>query len=148
MSFSYESNTWIPRTAAEHAADILNQINAKLTAKEITPLLAANDANPIWIFVLAIAEIRAIKDQELYQASQVLNPAVCEDNQMTDLMPVAGTELIEGAYSTVIITVTATEDGTCTIPLGATLPFIEGITFATMEELIVLAEESGEVKAI
>jgi len=147
MSFSYNSSTWVPKSSIEHAIDILDNINTILLAKGVTPLLAALISNILWIFCLAVGAIRAVYDQLLYRAQNSLNIALCDDEQILNLLPIAGTSLIPGSYSMVTLTITASSIGTCVVPAGTRLAYIEGIIFETLTELTVSASATGTVEA-
>lgn len=148
MSFSYNNETWTPKSSNEHAVDLLNNINTVLSSNGITNLLKALLTNAIWIVCLALGAVRASFDQILYRAQNSLNIEMCDDNQILNLLPIAGTELIEGSYSIVTISVTASSEGSCIVPAGSQLPYINGVLFETTEELTVLSEATGTVTAV
>jgi hypothetical protein len=147
MSFIYNSETWTPKGSNEHALDILNTINNILIGLGVSTLLTSLLSNSLWIFCLAVGAVRATLDQILYQAQQSFNISNCDDQQIMNLLPIAGTSLIIGSYSIVQITVTASSAGSCFVPEGSVLPFINGVTFITNEDLTVLASQTGTVWA-
>lgn len=148
MSFSYNNATWTPRSTNEHALDILNNINSLLSQNNITNLLKPIFSNIVWIICIAVGAIQMVLDQVLYQAQQSFNLSNCDDAQVLNLLPIAGTELIVGTYSLVDITVTANSNGSCYVPSGSVLPFINGVNFLTSADITVLASQTGVVQAV
>lgn len=147
MSFTYNSDTWTPRSTTEHAQDIMGNINSILKSQGVSDsdLLKASADSAIWIHILAIAQLRADFDLSLYEAQNSFNPSLCNDNQVLNLLPITGTEMQEGTYSTVDITCTATSEGSCEIPEGAQLPYTDDIYFEVLEEVIIPAGESAVI---
>jgi hypothetical protein len=128
MSFSYPSGTWTPHTTAEHATDLLNNINTVLSTNNVRVggvlvQFSANIANVVWILCLAVGAMRALYDQVLFAASQMFSITECSDAQVMAVLPLSGTSLIPGAFSQVTITVTADSGGPAVIPTSAVLPF-------------------------
>jgi hypothetical protein len=145
MSFEYNRDVFVPESSTDHALELLEDINTILTELGITNLLKPVDSNALWILCLAVGEKLAKLDELLYQATQSLIISNCDDDQIDNLLPIAGTEYITGAYSRVEITVTATGDGTCTIPEGSQLQYTADIFFETTDLLEVPAGTSDTV---
>lgn len=129
MSFlAYGAGTWTPSSAAEHSVDCLNQINAVLAANNIQDAngnliqFAASLGNIVWIMCLAIGNIQAINDQNLLLASQQFSIQQESQEQLLETLPMTGTQQIPGAYSLVVLSVTATSAG-CTIVAGTKAPY-------------------------
>ena len=123
MSFIYGAGLWQPASAAEHASDILGQINAVLQANSVKDSggnviqFAASLGNVVWILCLALGNIRADDDLLLLQAAQQFSIAQESDAQLLATLPMTGTTLIPGAYSLVTLNVTADASG-ATVPAG------------------------------
>ena len=129
MSFlAYQAGLWQPASAAEHAVDTLNQINAILQANNVTDAngnliqLAASLGNVVWIMCLAVGNIQAVNDQNLLSAAQQFSIQQESPAQLMETLPMVGTSLIPGAYSLLSLQVTATSAG-CTINAGTKAPY-------------------------
>lgn len=129
MSFlAYGAGTWTPSSATEHAIDCLNNINSVLASNNIQDAsgnliqFAASLGNVVWIMCLAIGNIQAINDQNLLLASQQFSIQQESSAQLLETLPMTGTQQIPGAYSLVVLQVTATSAG-CTIPTTAKMPY-------------------------
>lgn len=144
--FQYDSQTWTPKTTAEHSVDILTDVNNLRKAGGFSVVVAIAK-NIIWLIILAVANIRSILDTLLYKAQTSLDIALCDDVQVPNLVTIAGTEFAIGTRSVVTLTVTAKPDGNCVVPIKTRLLFSNRIYFETDEELTVGAGESATVSA-
>ena len=145
MAFDYDSETWAVHTTIEHALDMLTSVNSTLSSKGYgtEDLLKASSTNAIWIMLLAQGGLRANYDFLLYKAQSSLDPALCSDDQFLNLLPIVGTELVLGDYSTVEITITASSLGNVTIPANSEMPFTNDVYFRSPnEEIVILAEDT------
>jgi hypothetical protein len=134
MAFNYPSEqNWTPLTASQISNDLLNRINTILSSNSITNLLRPVISNVIWIYCLAVGQIRAIYDQLLYQATQSLNIATCSDNQIINLLPVIGTQKITATYTTIWIKFIANPSTVCTVTPTNTLTDGAGNTFVPLQ---------------
>ena len=76
MSFNYPVGTWTPRSAAEHANDILGNINSILRAENALDSsgnliqLAASLGNVVWLLCLAVGDVQADDDAALTSAKR------------------------------------------------------------------------------
>ena len=129
MSFTVNGVTWTAKTASEHAQTQLDVINAGRQSRGET-LLVASPNNAIWLELLAAGSLQQAYDEELYQASTSLNPSLCDDTQVLNLLPLSGTSRIPATYSTVGISVTAGSGGDAIVPAGTLAPFTT-INFTT-----------------
>lgn len=145
MSFDINGITWTPETATAHAQTQLDAINA-LRSSRGESLLIASPANAIWLELLAAGSIQQEYDDKLYQASQSFNVATCTDDQVLNLLPISGTQLIPATYSTVNISVTASSSGDATVPAGTLAPF-SGINFAVNITTVVPAGTTVAIPA-
>jgi hypothetical protein len=152
MSFNYPAGTWTPKTAAEHATDMLNDINAQLAANGITDgngnivTLQPIASNAIWILCLAVGAMRADDDQALLAAAQQFSIAQASDAQITELLPLAGTTLIPAAYSVVTLTVTADATG-ATVTSGTKAPYGTVCNFVTLTTTVIAANGTAQILA-
>ena len=89
MSFTYPAGLWQPASAAEHAADILGQINAILQANSVKDSggnviqFAASLGNVVWILCLALGNIRADDDLLLLQSAQQFS--IAQESDASDI---------------------------------------------------------------
>jgi hypothetical protein len=141
--FDYNSITWVPKTLKEHADDILADVNTYLKARGTTKLLTAVVKNTLYIFILAVAGMRAIWDLLLYEAQNSFNPALCSDDQLLSLLPIVGTEIIPGVETTVSVTVTATPAGSCVIPVNSKIYITADTYVETQAEVTISASGSS-----
>ncbi|ADX42561.1 putative bacteriophage protein [Tetrasphaera phage TJE1] len=145
MSFDIGGLTWTPETASQHGAEILSAMNALLQAQGLAPIVAT-PANALWLFMLAVGSKEQTQDENLAQAINSFNLALASDQQIVNLLPIAGTSLIPGAYSTVTMRVTA-GDGTVIVPSGIQLPY-GTVNFLTTSGITVPTSGIGFVTAI
>lgn len=145
--FSYNSQTWVPQVAIDHAVDILNDINN--TRKSLSlPIISATTTNIIWLILLAVGDMRSVFDTLLFSAQNSLNPAECDDSQVLNLLPIVGTGLEIGTYSTVDVTITANNSGNVFIPNGSTMVLNSDVSFIVQEDTTILATESDTITLI
>jgi hypothetical protein len=147
MSFTYNTENWSPKSSNEHAKDILDTANGIIVSNGGTNLLKSLLSNIFWIFCLAVGGMRAVLDQLLYQAQQSFSIQNCDDSQILNLLPIAGTSLIPGAYSVVTLTITASVSGTCFVPVNTKAAFVNGVNFVVTDNVTVLANQTGTVLA-
>lgn len=124
VSFSIDDETWEPQTAEEHAEAILEQINTLLQENNVTDSdgnvvqLKQSYGNALWLLALGDGNRFADNDEKLEAAINSFNIELCDDDQIENLLPIAAVSRNSGSYSTLTLSVTASEDGTCTIPAG------------------------------
>lgn len=145
MSFEIGGLTWTPETASQHGAELLSAMNALLQAQGLPPVVAT-PANALWLFMLAVGSKEQTQDENLAQAINSFNLALASDQQIVNLLPIAGTSLIPGAYSTVTMQVTA-GDGTVVVPSGIQIPY-GTVNFLTTSGITVPASGIGFVAAV
>lgn len=144
MSFEIAGMTWTPESASQHAAEILSAMNALLQAQGL-PTVAATPANALWLFMLAVGSKEQTQDDDLSQAINSFNLALASDQQIVSLLPIAGTSLIPGAYSTITMEVIA-GSGSVTVPSGTLLPY-GTVNFVTASGITVPTSGTGFVDA-
>jgi uncharacterized phage protein gp47/JayE len=141
MGFTYNNEEWIPETTSEHALAWMEGINALLEQEGVTDddgnilKISQNYANALYLQVLAGASRLAVNDEKLSAAIDSFNVSVCDDQQIENLLPIAAISRNAGSYSTLVLTVTASDDGECTIPAGTKAPF-GSVNFVTQTEAI------------
>lgn len=145
MSFDVGGITWTPETASQHGAEILSAMNVLLQAQGLAPVVAT-PANALWLFMLAVGSKEQVQDENLSQAINSFNLALASNQQIINLLPIAGTSLIPGAYSTVTMQVTA-GNGTVTVPSGIQLPY-GTVNFLTTSGITVPTSGIGYVNAV
>ena len=147
MAFNYDNKNWTPITAQKASEDLMARVNNILASNGITNFLKPLISNVVWIVLLAVGQIRSVFDQLLYQAQNSLSISNCSSDQVENLLPIIGTQKIAATYTTVWLKVIATMGGTCTVPAGSELVYNSGISFETVEELIVPVGDTGYVRA-
>lgn len=141
MGFEIDDEQWEPQTTGEHATAWMEQINALLEANNVTDddgniiRLSQNFANALYLQVLAGANRLAVNDEKLQAAINSLNVELCDDQQIENLLPIAAITRNPGSYSTLVLTVTASDDGVCTIPEGTKAPFGD-VNFVVQTEVV------------
>jgi hypothetical protein len=119
MSFLINGVAWQPKTAREYALNMLAMINAGRQARG-EEILSASPDNAIWIMLLAAGSEKEAVDQALAIAiSDGLNPSLCDDTQISNLLPIAGTSRIPASYTTAVLTVVAKADGAVNLVGGS-----------------------------
>lgn len=150
MGFQIDNTEWIPSTVQEHATAWMEKINSLLEENNVTDAegniikLSQNFANALYLQVLAGADRLAKNDEKLQAAINSFNIELCDDQQIENLLPIAAISRNPGSYSTQIITVTASDNGACTIPQGARLPFGD-VFFVVNETTVISAGESENI---
>ncbi len=150
MSFPYGPGTWTPRSAAEHASDILGNINAILQVQNVLDSdgnliqLAASLGNVVWLLCLAVGQSQADDDEALLAASQEFSLAQESDAQLLETLPMTGTSLIPGAYSLVTLTVTVDSTG-ATIPAGTKAALGTICNFLTLATTAIAGSGSAQI---
>ena len=117
MSFSVSGVTFVPTDAGSHASSALSYMNTNLLVASL-PIITATTANAIWQYLLGAGSLNQAYDQTLNSAGNSFNIAQCDDAQVLNCAPVAGTALIPATYSSLNLKVTATSAGACTVPAG------------------------------
>lgn len=141
MSFKINGETWQPQTAAEHTLEIVTKINQLLQENEIKDKdgnivqLKQNYGNALYLLALGDGNRFADNDAKLEKAINSFNVELCDEEQIANLLPIAAVTRNPGSYSTLRLTVTASEDGTCTIPAGTKAPY-GNVNFVTKTETI------------
>lgn len=144
MSFKINNETWTPKTAVEHADLIIDKINQLLQENNVTDKdgniiqLNKNYGNALYLLALGDGERFADNDAALSKAIDSFNIELADEQQIENLLPIAAITRNPGSYSTLKLTVTASEDGPCTIPAGTKAPF-ENMNFVTQAEAIIPA---------
>lgn len=144
MSFKIDGETWEPQTAQDHADKIIDYINQLLQENNVTDSsgeivqLNKSYGNALYLLALSDGEQLADNDTALSQAINSFNIELADEQQIENLLPIAAITRNPGSYSTLKLTVTASEDGSCTIPAGTKAPF-EDVNFVTQAEAIIPA---------
>lgn len=153
MSFKIDDEIWVPQTTNEHAIAWMEGINALLEANDVRDSegniikLTQNFANALYLQVLAGSNRLADLDQRLQQAINSFNIELCTDQQIENLLPIASITRNPGSYSTLVLTVTASEDGDCTIPAGTKAPYGD-VYFVVQDTAIVEAGKTQNIQTV
>lgn len=153
MSFKIDGATWEPQSTQEHAEAIMEKINALLQENNITDSegnvvqLKQNFANALYLLALGDGQRFAVNDEKLTQAINSFNIELCDDEQIENLLPIAAVTRNPGSYSTLRLTVTASEFGDCTISEGTKAPY-GNVNFVTKTEAIITAGTSQVIETV
>lgn len=129
MGFTINGELWEPETTGEHATSWMEGINALLEANNVQDeegnivKVSQNFASALYLQILAGADRLAKNDEKLQAGLNSLNVELCDEQQIENLLPIAAITRNPGSYSTLTLTVKATDDGTCTIPAGTKAPY-------------------------
>ena len=153
MGFVIDNREWLPQTTGEHAKAWMEGINALLEENNVRDekgniiKLSQNFASALYLQVLAGANRLADNDQKLQQAINSFNIELCDDQQIENLLPIASITRNLGSYSTLVLTVTASEDGDCTIPAGTKAPYGD-VNFVVQETAIIEAGKTQNIQTV
>lgn len=153
MSFVYNGQTWQPQTATEHADNIIDRINQLLQENNIKDengniaQLKVNYGNAFYLLALGDGDRFAQNDEKLTRAKNSFNIELCDDQQIENLLPIAAMTRNPGSYSTLILTVTASENNGCVIPAGTRAPF-ENVNFVVQEEVVLTAGATQNILTV
>ena len=145
MSFSVNGITFQPQSAFDHATSQLNYINGLLQGLGL-PTLTPSNGNALWWTLLGQGSEDANFDQIIMQATASLNVPMADDNQVINLLPIAGTQLIPASYSILPLLFTASS-GVLNVPSGTQVPF-GSYFFSTMSGITVPMSGSLSVLSI
>lgn len=146
-----DRTTWQPQNAQAFADELMNGINAILQENNIRDdnnnlvSLTPSFSNAFYLLALAAAEKLAENDSHLQLGLNSFNVALCDDQQVENLLPITGIERNAGSYSTLKLTVTAGASGACVVPAGTRAPF-EDFFFVVKETVTIPAGTSAEVQ--
>lgn len=153
MSFEYDGQTWQPQTATEHADNIINKINQLLQENNVKDAsgniaqLKVNYGNALYLLALGDGDSLAKNDERLTRAINSFNIELCDDQQIENLLPIAAMTRNPGSYSTLILTVTASENNGCVIPAGTRAPF-GNVNFVVPVEVVLTAGATQNVLTV
>lgn len=153
MAFVIDNKTWVPETTNEHAVAWMEKINALLEENDVRDTagniikLTQNFANALYLQVLAGANRLADNDQKLQQAINSFNIELCDDQQIENLLPIASITRNPGSYSTLVLTVTASEEGNCTIPAGTKAPYGD-VNFVVQVTAVIEAGKTQNIETV
>ena len=153
MSFKIDGVTWEPKTATEHADLIIDKINELLQANNVTDKngdiiqVKKTYGNALYLLALGDGERLAVNDAELTKAINSFNIELADDQQIENLLPIAAITRNPGSYSTLKISVTASEDGACVIPAGTKAPYGD-VNFIVQNEVIISAGSTSVIDTV
>jgi hypothetical protein len=148
-----DGTTWQPKGAQTHTNELMEKVNAILQAENIRDdnneliQLSANFANAFYLMALAIGQKMAEMDTDLQKGLESMVVELCDDQQIENLLPIAGIDRNTGSYSTLVLTCTASTSNACTIPAGTKAPFGD-YYFVTQAEVTIPAGESAQVYTV
>ena len=135
--YTVTGSTWTAKSALEHAQDMLAAMNTALAPYGL--YLRASMANVLWWICLGLGALRASYDLAISAAKNSFDPALCDDDQVLNLLPIAGISMIPASASTLNIKFTADSTGQ-TVPKGTHIKIKNLVpTFLTDQALVVPA---------
>ncbi len=147
--YTISGSTWQVLSSQEHAANILANWNALLAAQGLDTITATT-SNIGWLFCLAAGqEIAENVDQPLNAAKNSFDLNNCDDEQLYNVLPLAGTSLIPASYSSMYVSFGATANGPLSVASGSHIT-ISGLSakFVTQSDLTIVASGTGRVFAV
>lgn len=153
MSFEIDGTTWLPQSASEHTAQIMSKINSLLQENNVKDSdgnivqLKQNYANALYLLALGEGQRFSDNDEKLSAAINSFNIELCDDTQIENLLPIAAITRNPGSYSTLRLTVTATDDGECTIPEGTKAPYGD-VNFIVQTKVVISAGSSQIIETV
>ncbi len=153
MSFKIDDEEWEPQTAEEHSSNIMQTVNSLLEQNGIkddsgnTVSLKQNYGNAFYLLCLAIANRIADNDAKLSKAINSFNVSLCDDTQIENLLPIAAVTRNPGSYSTLVLSATASENGSCTIPAGTKAPFGD-VNFVVKTDVLIEAGKTQNIETV
>ena len=153
MGFQINGAEWLPESTAEHAQNIMAETNRLLEEQDIRDedgnlvRLTQSFANALYLLVLAAAARFKDNDDKLNAAIDSFNISVCDDQQIENLLPIAAVSRNSGSYSTLVLAVTASEDGDCVVPAGTRAPYLDGY-FVVKETTVMSAGNTVNIDTV
>ena len=153
MSFKIDNEEWEPQTAEEHSSNIMQTVNSLLEQNGIKDdsgnivSLKQNYGNAFYLLCLAIANRIADNDAKLSKAINSFNVSLCDDTQIENLLPIAAVTRNPGSYSTLVLSATASTNGSCTIPAGTKAPF-EDVNFVVKTDVLIEAGKTQNIETV
>lgn len=153
MSFNINGETWQPKTAVEHADLIIDKINALLQENNVQDAsgnivqLKKNYGNALYLLSLGDGQRFAQNDEELSAAINSFNIELADDQQIENLLPIAAMTRNPGSYSTLLLTVKASDDGQCVIPAGTKAPYND-MNFVVQNEVVISAGSTVNIETV
>lgn len=153
MGFQINGEEWLPESTAEHAQNIMTETNRILEEQDIRDgdgnlvRLTQSFSNAFYLFVLAAAARFKDNDDKLNAAIDSFNISVCDDQQIENLLPMAAVSRNSGSYTTLVLAVTASADGDCTVPEGARAPYLDGY-FVVKTTTVVSAGSTANIDTV
>lgn len=153
MSFEINGVTWQPKTAVEHADAIIDRINAifqennTLDSEGNVIQLRKNYGNALYLLALGDGERMADNDVNLSKAINSFNIALCDDQQIENLLPIAAVTRNPGSYSTLILTVKASYINGCLIPKGTKAPY-GNVNFIVQNDVVLTAGATQNIETV
>ena len=147
MSITLPNGTaFVPESATAHTQEILDYDNAILQGLGLPPMVAGND-NALYWTMLGAGNLQQIYDSALSAAGNILNPALCDDNQILNLLPLMGTSLIGASPTSMTIHTVATGAGSCIIPTNLNFS-VNGIAYKITSGITMAPSGYGDLPAI
>ena len=153
MSFEINGKTWKPKTAIEHAEGIIESVNELLKQSGVkdasgnTVQLRKSFDNAFYLLALGDGNRFADNDEKLSRAINSFNIDLCDDAQIENLLPIAAITRNPGSYSTLRLTVKASNDGDCIIPSGTRAPY-GSVNFIVQEKAVISAGSTQIIETI
>ena len=153
MSFKIGGKSWKPKTTVEHADHIIESVNELLKQNGVKDVhgkivqLKKSFDNALYLLALGDGNRFADNDEKLLQAINSFNIDLCDDAQIENLLPIAAITRNPGSFSTLRLTVKASNDGDCIISAGTKAPYAN-VNFVVREKAVISAGSAQVIETV
>ena len=116
-----DGRSYVVNTPTDNAFALLDYVNQFMVDNDVknkqgeVVQFKISLASPIWLLIIGIGYIATVCQRIMYAVAQAFNLGSCSEEQVLNLARIARLTRKEGSYTTVACTVTATNDGVCSI---------------------------------
>lgn len=152
MFLNATGENFIPKSAQTIAKEIINNFNYQLRSNNIRTedgtivQIEERGSNITWLLALALGSVASDYDFNLQACAESFDFSLCSDEQLKNLLPLAGQTLSEGKDAYTTLKATSSSDETITINKG-TLINIDEHQFAVDNDVEVVANGTATVTA-
>jgi hypothetical protein len=153
----FEGREYIVDDPTTNAYNLLNYVNQYMLDNEVKGKngeivqFKINLASPIWLIILGVGYIATVIQKILFAVANAFSINSCSDQQVLNLAQIARIDRKQGAYSTMIMRVTASADGPVTITPADTVTVQyeeEEYIFTPVNEVTIDENETDSVYMI
>ena len=127
MSIALDGIEYVVNTPTENALDLLTYINNYCITHDIknskgtVVQFTTNMASPIWLVILGVGYLLNIYQKLVYTVGQNFSIASCSEQQLYNLMEIAGTQPLPATATLINIRVYADDKGDAYVPAGTSI---------------------------